>query len=247
MSPLANERRAIRLLLDEREPADAMAVNYAYHHPESRTQIVTYPTDAGPGKATGYLALSRTGIDLFRPFVTLRLPHEDLDAGVSLVHAALQPGAAVILGAPAHYTPLLQALFEVQSEEQLRLLVLDRSRFEPIINVLVTRAESHNELPRFVVRRTVGNVAEVVASAMLNWRSPHFAEIAADTDPRYRRRGWGRSVVAAMVQSLIGHGRTPLYLAAENNEASIQLAQSVGFVDRGVRKIMIQGILKPHP
>jgi hypothetical protein len=43
------------------------------------------------------------------------------------------------------------------------------------------------------------------------------------------------------------NGRTPLYVVAQNNEASIQLAESVGFNDSSVREIMIQATLKPSP
>ena len=69
---LAQKRRAIRALLNENRPADAQAAYYAFHHPEDKTNLVTYQ-DANDS-VTGYVCLSRTGIDLFRPLVTLRLP-----------------------------------------------------------------------------------------------------------------------------------------------------------------------------
>lgn len=247
MDQLAQKRRAIRKLLDEHKPADAMAVHYAFYHPENRTQIITQPADAGAGEATGYVALSRTGIDLFRPLVTLRLPISDMEASVNLIYTALPPGASVILSAPSRYSPLLQALFEIQTEEQLRLFTLDRRRFEPIINVLVTTEESHNALPRFVVRHSEGDTTEVVASAGLNWQTPRFADIVVHADQRYRRRGWGRSVVAALVQHLLNEGRAPLYVVSEQNVSSMRLAESVGFADSGERKVLIQGTLKPRP
>lgn len=244
---LADKRRAIRPLLDERSPADAMAVHYAFHYPEHKTEIVTYPADAPAGKARGYIAASRTGIDLFRQLITLRLPKEDMDEGVALLHAAIQPGTAVIIGAPERYLPLLRALFDIQAEERLRIYTLDRARFEPIVNVLVTQADSHNDLPRFVVRRGEEGKEAVVAAAGLNWQTPRFAEISVNSDPRFRRRGWGRSVLAAMVQHLLASGRSPLYAVAEENEPSIQLAESVGFTDSGTRELMIQGQLRPRP
>ena len=81
---LTESRRAIQLLLNERRPADAMAAYYAFYYPEEKSQLVTYPLDAGPGKAAGYVAFSRTGMDLFRPYVTLRLPINDMAASVDL-------------------------------------------------------------------------------------------------------------------------------------------------------------------
>jgi RimJ/RimL family protein N-acetyltransferase len=242
---LADKRHAIRHLLDERSPADAMAVYFAFYHPDDKTQLYTFPPDSK--QADGYVALSRTGIDLFRPLVTLRLPIDDVDAGADLIHQALTPGAAVILNTPERHLPLIQALFDIQSQEHLRLFTLDPRRFEPVINVLVTQESSPNNLPRYVVRPAQTGRTEVAASAALNWYSPYFAEISVHTNPAYRRRGWGRSVVAAMVQYLLDNGRIPLYAAAEQNAASVELARRVGFVDSGVRESMIQATLKPPP
>jgi ribosomal protein S18 acetylase RimI-like enzyme len=244
---LAEARRAIRNLLDERHPADALSVYYAYHHSEAGTQIVVYPPDAGPRAALAYVAFSRTGIDLFRPFVTLRLPIDEMKPSVDAIYAAMQPGSNVILHASAAYLPLLQALFDIDTVEHMQLYVLNRDRFEPIINVLVSQETAHNELPRFVIRHDDGDELKVVASAALNWQTPFFADLAVHVEPRFRRRAWGRSVLAAMVHHLISSGRTPLYRADKDNQASIELARSVGFEDSRVHEVMIQGILKSRP
>jgi hypothetical protein len=243
---LAEQRRAIRLLLNEHDPADAMAAYYAFYHSDERTQLVTTPEDAGPGQATGFVTLSRTGIDLFRPLLTMRLPGsgDDYEASLELLLRALQPGMPVIVSTPISYLPLLRVVFDVQSEEVLQLYKLDRGRFEPIINVFVTRADTSGHLPRYIIRSTQSDAGEIVASAALNWQSPNFAEIAVFTRPDQRRQGWGRSVVAAMVQDLLDGGRTPLYVVAEENQPSLQLAESVGFVDTGVREAMLQATRK---
>jgi hypothetical protein len=49
------------------------------------------------------------------------------------------------------------------------------------------------------------------------------------------------------VQHLISTGRAPLYTVSADNQASIELARSVGFEDSRVRNIMIQAVLKPRP
>jgi ribosomal protein S18 acetylase RimI-like enzyme len=157
----------------------------------------------------------------------------------------LVPGTAVILLAPAAYLPLLQALFEIHTEEQLDVLVLDRARFEPIINVLVSSSTGPNGLPRFVIRSS--REQEVVASSGINWQTPHFAEISVNTTPSQQRQGWGKSVAAAMVHYLLENGRTPLYTVTPQNTASQQLARSIGFVSSGTSEVMLQGILKPRP
>ncbi len=245
MDNLADSRRAIRHLLDERSPADAIASYYAFYHPDHKTQLLTYPADST--RASGYIALSRTGMDLFRPLVTLRLPLTDMEASVALIYQAIVPGTAVILIVPPTYLPLLQAVCEIQTEAYLRIFVLDPSRFEPIINVLVTKTTAPNSLPRFIIQRTDSPDREIVASASLNWQSPHFAEIAVTTSPTHQRHGWGRSVVSAMAQHLLENGRTPLYVVSEHNTPSIQLARSVGFRDSGSYQVMLQAIIKPRP
>ena len=248
MTGLQDKRRAIRLLLREQEPADAMAAYYAFHHPDDKTTLILPPA-AGEGiRADGYVALSRTGIDLFRPLVTLRLPTDRnpnaAQDAADLLRLALGSGQPVILSIPARYLPLIDALFDVQTEELLRLYVLDPARFEPIINVLVTRSIGPGGLPRYSIRSSQNGEEEIVATASLNWQSPRFGEIAVNTHPRYRRQGRGRSVVAALSSYLLDSGRTPLYVVSDDNHASIALAESVGFADSGAREYLLQATLK---
>jgi hypothetical protein len=241
MTSLADLRQAIRPLLNERDPSDALVAYYAFYHADARTQLVVHRN--ATGRATGYVAKSGTGMDLFRPLVTLRLPPPDLDASHDLITRALPEGSAVILHAPVNYEPLLKALFAFETDEQHRLLVLDSSRFEPIINVLVTQATSPDGLPRFVIR-SQSDPGQVAAAAGLNWQTRYFAEISVHTIPDERRQGWGRSVVAAMIHHLLQTNRTPLYVCSERNQASLQLAESVGFRDSGRRVIFSHAIRK---
>lgn len=247
MTGIQDKRRAIRHLLREREPADAMAAYYALYHPDNRTTLVLPPSADGQ-PPDGYVALSRTGIDLFRPLVTMRLPTDRnpaaAEATAALLRQAIGPGLPVILSAPDRYLPLLRALFDIQAEERLRLYVLDSRRFEPIINVLVTQGAGAGGLARFAIRSSQTGQEEVAATASLNWQSPQFAEIAVTTRPQFRRQGWGRSVVAALCQYVLDSGRTPLYVVSEENAASIQLAESVGFQDTGVREAFLQATLR---
>lgn len=238
---LEEQRRSIRPLLNERNPSDALASYYAFYHSDARTRLVVHKGEAD--HITGYLAISRTGMDLFKPLVTLRLPPGDMNGGVELISDALPEGSGSILYAPSSYGPLLGALFDIEADKLVRLLVLDQSRFEPIINVLVTQATSPDGLPRFVIR-SQKDPGQVVASAGLNWQTRYFAEISVHTSPGERRQGWGRSVVSAMVHHQLQNGRTPLYVTGEGNEASQQLAESVGFVDRGARMIFTHATRK---
>lgn len=244
---LAEAREAIRHLLDENDPADGGAIYYAFHHPANKTGLAVYPPDAARRAAAGYVAFSRTGRDLFRPFLTMRLPIADMPASAEIVYATVPVETAVIAQVPVAYFPLMQALFAIEHEEHLELLRLDQSRFEPIINVLVTQADSPNGWPRFVIRSSEAGEQEVVASAMINWQSAKFAEVAVNTSPRYQRQGWGQSVLAALAQFLLSNGRVPLYAVNPRNEASRQLARSVGFVPTGAESVIFQGTLRPQP
>jgi GNAT superfamily N-acetyltransferase len=231
------QRRAIRPLLDEKSTADALASYYAFYHPDGKTSLVVHPP--GANVAQGYLALSRTGLDLFRPLVTLRLPLTDHEGSAELVGTALPADAPVLLYAPIDHGPLLHAFFDVQTEEKLRVLVLDRGRYQPVINVLVTQEKTPSGLPRFVIRSSQDR-DRVVAAASANWQTPFFAEISAYTEADQRRQGWGRSVVAALCQYLLDNGRTPLYAVGEENQPSLLLAESSGFVDIGLRRLFLQ-------
>lgn len=242
---LADRRRAIRHLLDERNPADGLESYLAFYYDDRRTILRPYPLDSA--RPVGYVCLSRTGADLFRPFVTLRLPIHDPELSADVIYDSIDVGTAVLLQCPDNYLPLITALFQVQTEETLQLFQLKSDHYQPHINVLVTQDVSPtNNLPRFIIRNRQSG-GEIVASASLNWQTDTFGEIAVYTHPDYRRRGWGRSVVSTMVNWLLENGRTPLYSASQSNAPSRQLAERVGFTYTGVQKTLIQGILQPRP
>jgi ribosomal protein S18 acetylase RimI-like enzyme len=251
--PLDDKRRLVRTLLNERVAADAMAAYYALHHPDDKTEL--FLKTGGNGEVQGYVCLSRTGMDLFRPLMTMRLPATaraafDPSSAAALLYSALPSGAALIADTPSEYDPIMSALFDIQGEQRLKLMTLDRRDFEPIINVLVAEAKSYNGLPRYVIRVNSGaqsaETGEIAASAGLNWQSPHFAEIYVHTKPAYRRRGFGRSVVAAIVEKTLADGKIPLYSVGVENGASISLAESIGFTDTGLVDILYEATLKPH-
>lgn len=243
---LTRLRQAIRPLLNERSAADGMAVYYAFHHADDRTRLFTH--ERGGGKTDAYVALSRTGIDLFRPLLTLRLNQDDPEGAADLIHRALSPGSSVFIHSPAEYRPLLAALFEFKSEQLLHLYKLESQKFEPIVNVLVMRSATPDGLPRYIIKPTSPDGEdEIGASATINWQTERFAEVTVYTNPQHRQRGWGRSVVSALVRDLLEKGRTPLYEVSSQNEASLNLARSLGFVNTGADKLFLEATLRSQP
>ena len=233
---LAEKRRAIRTLLDEKNPADAMATYYAFYHEANRTSIITEEEN---GKALAYAAISRTGIDLFRPLITTRLPINNLDLSAQMLRRALPSESEAFIVCPVQYDPLVRAVYEVKAEQKLNLYTYPSGMPEPVINIFVTR-DDESDYPRFVINKSMNGQRTTVSSAGVNWLTPNFAEIAVRTWSEYRRRGYGRSVVSALTRHLIETGRRPIYAVSETNYASIELAKQIGFRDSGYRQLMYE-------
>lgn len=237
------KRQAIQHLLSSHSPQDAMVSYYALFHPQERTHLVLH-TDKS-GRVDGFLALCRTGIDLFRPLLTIHADSQEIAA--ELINQALQPELPVIVAVRLEMRPLIEALFAVSGEAVASVYLLKRSDFHPVINVLVTRASTPGGDPRFVIREQPSDpgahaAGAIVAQAGVNWRSPEFADIYVNTDPRVRGRGLGKSVVSALSNWLLEQKLTPLFTIAEDNDASRRLATSLGYQDTGMRQFLCEGV-----
>jgi GNAT superfamily N-acetyltransferase len=239
---LIQRRQAIQHLLDP-NPADALASYYAFYHSQERTTLLVHRDEGG--RADGFIALCRTGMDLFRPLLTLRAESEEVAA--DLLKNALPPEAAVIIVVPLALRPVIEAFFTVSGETEADIYRLGRRDFQPIINVLVTRAPTPGGDPRFVIRgqsfdRGARSVGPALAAAGINWRSPHFADIYVQTNPQARGRGFGKSVVSALSNWLLEQNVTPLYTVPEDNETSIRLARGLGYKETGARAFLCDGV-----
>lgn len=232
---LLEKRNAIQHLLAPQKSADARAWYYAFNHPDYRTQL--YPYHPATARAIGYVAISQTGIDLFRPLVTMRLPWGDWPACQATINQALPAGRELFLSVPAQYESILPLHFEIFTQETLIIYTLKRHAYQPILNVLVSAETDNYQRPRYVIRQQ----NEIVSCASIAWVGQHFTEISVQTDPAYRKRGWGRDVVVALVGHLLDLGKTPLYATSAENENAQKLATSVGFTDSGHRELWIEG------
>lgn len=234
---LEEKRAAIRPLLSLGDPADALAVYYALYHDPKRTQLTLHYDMSG--RADGFVAACWTGQDLFRPLVTLRARSRAVLA--ELLPQALMPGRPYFCVVPAELASALNATVTVSGSNLNLVYVLDPSHFQPVINVLVQRAHGADGSPRAVIR----SGERIIAEAGLNWRSPYFAEVYVHTEPAVRGRGYGRSVVAALTALLLEAGVRPLYVVAEGHTESIQLAESLGYVDSGAREYQGEIVRQP--
>jgi predicted GNAT family acetyltransferase len=108
---------------------------------------------------------------------------------------------------------------------------------------LVQRVSSADGAPRFQIE----SQGKLAAMSGTNWRSPSFAEVFVYVHPQGRGRGWGKSVVSACTAALLEERLRPLYVAEEGNEASIRIAEGLGYVDTGHRAFVAEGQQKQDP
>ena len=236
LTELNEKRRAIRPLLSPSDPADALTSYYALWHDPRRTQLTLHYDDQR--RADGFITVSQTGVDLFRPLVTLRAPGDTVTA--ELLHAALIPDRPYYFIVPVTLAAAVRGHVEISRSSLNRIYLLDPASFQPVMNVLVQRTGAADGAPRFEIE----SQGEVMAMSGTNWRSPAFAEVFVYTHPRGRGRGWGRSVVSACTAALLEEKLRPLYIVDEGNEASVRTAEAVGYVDSGLREFAGEGQLK---
>ncbi|NDJ78297.1 MAG: GNAT family N-acetyltransferase [Chloroflexi bacterium] len=232
------QRRLIRQLLDDSSPDDAPTAYYALFSDPTRATLFIETTDSG--QAAGFVGRFQTGIDLFRPLVTLRCQDAGIAAG--LLDEALTPGRPYLLFAKLNQLALVGGSLHINNERILLIYQLDPARFHPEINVLVTHNTAHDGTPRCKI-----SSGEAEAVAGVNWQSPAFAEIYVHTDPSARHRGWGGNVAAAITQTVLDSGRIPIYLVENHNEPSRRLAEHLGFVDTGARQVFADATYQGHP
>jgi len=232
------QRTLVRHLLDDSSAEDAPTAYYALFHDAARSRLFT--TVDPSGQVTGFAGRFQTGIDLFRPLVTLCC--QDAETAADLLAQALAPDHPYILFAGLSQYPFVGGSFEIDHHRILHIYRLDVRRFQPVINVLVRQHRAHDGTPRGVIES--GGVRAV---AGVNWQSPAFAEIYVHTDAAARQRGWGESVVSAVTQAVLEGGRTPLYLVETENEASRALAEKLGYVDTSGRQVYADVVYLGHP
>ncbi len=231
--PRATLRTHARALLDEASPADALAAYYALHAEPASTELFVHLEGTTP---QGFLVRARTGMDLFRPLVTMRTADEAVFA--ALCRQGLPARRPVYLTVPQVLAGWANKHLTLTEADLFQVCILPHGHHQPEVNVLVTTSRDPQGRPRCEIRSgdTLGAVAGV------NWLGPRFAEVYVQVHPQAQGRGWGRSVVNALCGHLLAQGRTPLYVVSLQNTPSLRLAEAVGFVDTHAREYIGQAM-----
>jgi len=237
MLSLREQRTLIANLLDVSSAIDAPTAYYALYHPPERSALFVRTEG---NVARGFVGRFQTGYDLFRPLITLRC--REAETAADLLAEACIVGRPYLLFANLNQLALVGGSMQVSNERILSIYALDLARFKPEINVLVKTSTAPDGTPRAEISN-----GGYKAVAGVNWQSPGYAEIYVQTDAEVRGRGWGRAVVQAVTAKVRGSGRIPIYLAEVQNQASIQLAESIGYRDTGARQVFADAVYLGHP
>jgi RimJ/RimL family protein N-acetyltransferase len=231
------DRQAIAPLLRTHSPADALAAYYALRHSELRTHLVVHRDERNT--PDGFIAVCRTGFDLFQPLVVMRA--STADAAAWLLHKGLSPDRPYHVVVPPPLAPTIEANMDIQASATHLVFEACRSSFTPIINVLVMSSRGPDSAMRFAIRAADGTV---VAESGANWRSDEFAEVFVQVEFAARGRGLGKSVASACTAYLLDCSLRPLYIVDQNNAESIAITQALGYTDTGASERAYVGSLR---
>jgi len=195
------------------DPADADADYYARHHAGSVVHVARDGDAAGAiVHAAGFLG----------PVAVLRADHARV-LPLLLAHA---PRGSRYVKTTAALADGLVAAVRVESPVRMRVAWLPHGAPPPPVLVPAEIVVGNSEAS-VLVDQVRASRCRVI------WRSTRFAEVAIETEPAFRRRGFGRAAVAAMSSLLLREGVAPIYVTDVRNVASLRLAAGLGFVACG--------------
>jgi len=176
----SDQRRLMTTLFDIHSPIDAPTAYYALYHDAKRSQIAV--KTGSDGRAIAFAGRFQTGLDLFRPVVTLRCPTGEIAA--DLLADILVVGRPYILFSNVNQLALTGGSLQVANERILSIYVLNPSHFKSEMNVLVRHSVAQDGTPRAEIESN-----GVRAVSGVNWQSPGFAEIYVHVDADARQKG----------------------------------------------------------
>ena len=226
------ERRKLRNLVDIHSTSDAMAAYYGLEHPNERVAIFGYYPNGQV--LSGFMAVASTGLDLFKP---LLIPFTATEEAIrTLIATALDPGRPYLIYLPIEQSESLIDLADIEPIAVTNLLRLDTKRFQPVINVLVQKSKGPGGSPRFEIQSR----GEGYAASGINWMSSQSAEIYVESDSSGYRRGFTKSVLAALIQYLLKERIKILFRVADDDYSAFEDAFDLGFSPTNVRTLFAQ-------
>lgn len=225
-------RHILSRLVDLHSVADAMPAYYALEHPCERTELYGYYPS--PDTPSGFLAVAQTGLDLFRPIAIPFVANEE--AMRSLLAQGLKSNRAYLVYLPVDQQDFIRKEIPYQPLQVSNLLRLDPRAFTPIMNIMIIKTEAASGLPRFEIQSSV----QGYAAAGINWMSSTAAEMYVEADDAGRRRGFTKSVLAALIEHLMAQKRTVLFRVADDDYDAFEDAFDLGFKPTGVRTLLAE-------
>jgi RimJ/RimL family protein N-acetyltransferase len=144
----------------------------------------------------------------------VRLFRADLSAGSRKIFGFLQPAELFAAGAIPNPFQTLGVSSSINIVWYVISRIPDPSEFPDVVE----------RSGRFVVEQN----GQVAASAWSAQKDDRAAEVEVETAAAFRRRGFGRQVVAAWAHHVRRQGKIALYSHLTTNEASHALAASLG-------------------
>ena len=225
-------RQILSRLVDLHSVADAMPAYYALEHPCERTELFGYYPS--PDTPSGFLAIAQTGFDLFRPIAVPFVANEE--AMRNLLAQGLLSNRSYLVYLPVDQQEFIRNKIPYQPLQISNLLRLDPRAFTPIMNVMIMKTEAASGSPRFEIRSTV----QGYAAAGINWMSSTAAEMYVEADDAGRRRGFTKSVLAALIEHLLVQKKTVLFRVADDDYDAFEDAFDLGFKPTGVRTLLAE-------
>lgn len=224
------DREQLASLLNMRSAGDATAAYYALYHPAEKVEL--YVCYSGSGIPIGFLALARTGLDLFRPLAVPLVASSVILR--DLFREALGTNRQVILLLPLEQREWIGEDLNLTEIRVGELFRLDPAAFRPIINVLVMEVNNPDGLPRYEVHSRTG----AYAAAGVNWIGDPYAEIYLEANEEAQLRDLAISVLAAMSNHLLEEGRVPLFRLDNTLILDPEALDRVGYRSTGTRTLI---------
>ncbi len=217
-----------------------MASYYALDHPAERVRLFAHFSAEGD-QLNGFLALARTGMDLFRP---LLVPFVASASGLqSLLCMAMSPGEPALIHLPVEQRAWAEAVVALSEVETYALMRLDPGQFRSEINVLVMETRAPGGMPRFEIRsRKI-----LYAAAGVNWMGPRFSEVYAEGVEAGVARGFRRAVLSAITGKLLHERRLPLLRVTDQDPLAQVEALDLGYRPTGERTLLAEALLRREP